>query len=98
MRDVLALLLGAMLATAVPADEAITADGKRLAGKLEQDEKGRLRLRATGQPTSLAITDFQCVRLNPSPPPRRPPSNHRIALPNGQQLTGEVLDLGEKEL
>lgn len=98
MRGILPLLFGAVLAAATPADEIATTDGKSQQGKLELDPKGHLCFRVAGSSSPLALGESQQIRLTPTAPAWRSASVHRVALPQGQRLTGEVLELNNKHL
>ncbi|HXG12509.1 MAG TPA: hypothetical protein VNK04_22325 [Gemmataceae bacterium] len=80
------------------ADELTLPDGSRRLGRLEMDGKGRLRFAAPGQPVPASLADLD-IRLAPGQlAPWHAAMTHRVTLRGEQHLTGELLELNEKEL
>jgi hypothetical protein len=94
---ILASLAGALSAVRLAADEAELPTGKRLPGTLELDARGRLRFVPAGQPGGLPVSELRRVRFSASPSVRLA-ALHRVTLRSGEQLTGELIELTEKEL
>jgi hypothetical protein len=96
MRALLTLAV-ALVALAARADEITRTDGRRVSGSVQLDESGWLRF--TADRATLAADRVQHIRLAPATPrPFRAGVIHRVSLPGGQCLSGELLGLGEKEL
>ena len=104
MRGALLLAVGsAVLLAGLPppsarADEAVLRDGRRQQGTLALAD-GRLRFTPSGDQKPLPFGDIHAIRfsINPSPPLIAVMA-HRITLPGGQQVTGELLGLAEERL
>src|SRR5262245_15219860 len=87
----LLLLLGAV----APADEAALRDGRRLAGTLALDAKGRGLFTPDGKGEAIPLAEMLRVRFPAADlPPSRAGALHRALLDGGQYLTGELLRLG----
>lgn len=102
MRTFVSLMTGSIVLACsllAQADEAILTNGKRAQGTLELDDKGRLRFTPTGQSAALSFSEVQQVRFSSEPAfQRRPGTVHQVHLASGQRLTGELIELNEKEL
>jgi hypothetical protein len=104
MRTPVRPLLGAALclATLLPAtraaDEAVLPDGERRPGVLTF-AGGRLHFQPAGSQAPLALADLHAVRFAAGPlPPLLAARVHRVVLPHGQILTGQLLGLDRERL
>jgi hypothetical protein len=96
MRVLLPVTAGVALVLSVPslADDAVLTDGRTVHGHLALTDAGRLAFTPTGQKSPIPIEQIGPVRLaNPAPAPWRVPAVQRVALADGQGLTGEFLGL-----
>jgi hypothetical protein len=76
------------------AEEAIHADGRRLAGSLAVDDRGRLVFAVPGRPEPVDVESLAQVRLaDANPPPFRIAAGHRVLLRSGEVLSGQLLAL-----
>lgn len=102
MRTFVALTTGSIVLACsllAQAEEVILTNGKRAAGTLELDDKGRLRFTPAGQSAALSFSEVQQVRFSSEATfQRRPATVHQVHLPDGQRITGEFIELNEKEL
>jgi hypothetical protein len=94
-----AILAVVLAVSAAWADEAILHNGSKQEGSLERDAKGRLGFQVPGRTPPLPLRDIQTLRLAPGElTPWRAPAVHRVVLHGEQRLSGELLELDEKEL
>jgi hypothetical protein len=92
-----AFLALAQTAADRPAEEATLLNGRRLSGTLALDNAGRLRFTPSKGDAPLAFDRIQHVRFPPAAAfPLRAGMAHRLHLPDGQQLTGELLGFEEQ--
>jgi hypothetical protein len=93
-----ALCLATLLPATGAAEEAVLPDGQRRPGTLTF-AGGRLHFQPEGSTAALALADLQAVRFAALPlPPLLAGRAHRVLLPHGQSLTGQLLDLDEQRL
>jgi hypothetical protein len=93
------LLLLALAPGGVRADEAVLKDGRAVEGKLALDAEKRWRFVPDGKAGPLDPGAVQHVRFSPAPlPPLRAGRVWRVTLRDGQSLTGDRLDLGDRGL
>jgi hypothetical protein len=89
-----------LAALAVGADEeAVRPDGRRTAGALALDAKGRLRFTPNGADAPLPPDEVASVRFPAAPVAgNRPCYGVRVALHDGQHVAGQLLALDDKTL
>jgi hypothetical protein len=76
----------------------VLPDGRQRPGVLAFAE-GRLHFQPTGSTTALTLAELQAVRFSPAPSaPLLTARGHRILLPHGQGVTGQILSLDEQRL
>lgn len=103
MRSRVPSVLGAALwlASLLPgagADEAVLADGGHRPGTLSF-AAGRLLFQPAGSTAPLPLADLHAVRCTGGPtPPLLVGRAHRVLLPRGQAVTGQLLGLDEVRL
>lgn len=97
-RRVLAILgLACLLSPLAGAEEAWRGDGRHLHGHLTLDD-GKLRFQPT-EGAALAPADFTRIRFaEGTPTPFRAGGGRRVRLWDGQQITGQILDLNKETL
>src|SRR5262245_11187756 len=95
----LAILFGLLLAGGGRGDEATLPGGRRLAGTLRLDAKGRADFLAADKAGVFRLDQLLDVRCGAAaPPPLRAAAVFQVGLADGQRLTGALLGLDAKEL
>jgi hypothetical protein len=90
--------LSALLLGTARGDEVALPDGKVVHGKLQR-KGGRLVFLPARRDSPLPLDPGQLVRLPSTPiPPLRAATVHQVILTGDGRLTGELLELGEREL
>jgi hypothetical protein len=80
-------------------EEAVRPDGRRTAGALTLDTKGRLRFMPKGADAPLPPEEVASVRFPAAPiPVNRPGYGVRVTLHDGQHVAGQLLALDDKTL
>jgi hypothetical protein len=100
MRGVMLFAIGLALCSPprARAEEAILRDGRRQQGTLALTDD-RLRFTPTGEQERLSFDEVHAIRFPIGPaPPLLAGMAHRVALPGGQQVTGELLGLDDERL
>jgi hypothetical protein len=93
-----ALCLATLLPAVGAAEDAVWPDGSHRPGVLTFSS-GRLQFQPDGSTAALPLADLHAVRCITGPlSPLLAGRVHRVLLPHGQLLTGQILDLDEQRL
>jgi hypothetical protein len=99
MRSVTLLLIAtALLASALPADEAVRSDGRTERGTLRLEKSGQLFFTPAAARKLISREELSEVRFDNKSPVFRGAPGHLLQLPDGQQIAGVFLGLEKDQL